>query len=71
MKIEREPFSTAHLWDEETHAAYKAQPVRNGHHFQLDEKCSAAEKDAWRAWCKAWPRHWPRHVRDYIARVRK
>ena len=70
MRLEREPFSTAHLWDADTLAAYNAQPLRNGYHFQLDEKCTAAEKDQWRAWCRAYPNHWPRHVRDYIARVR-
>ena len=66
-----EPFSTAHRWDALTLEAYNAQPVRNGYHYRLDEKCNEAEKGQWREWCKRYPKHWPRHVRDYAARVRK
>lgn len=59
------------MWDQETLQAYRDQPTRNGHHYQLDESCNEAERAAWRAWCKQYPRHWPRHVRDYIARVKR
>ena len=65
-----EPFSTHRPWDEETHLAYREQPLRNGYHFQLEADCSPAEKEQWRSWCKRFPRHWPGHVRSYIAKVK-
>ena len=68
-RLDREPFSTHRLWDPLTFEAYAAQPTRNGYHFRLDESCNAAEKQAWRSWCKAYPDHWPGHVKSYIERV--
>ena len=32
--------------------AYLDLPLRNGKIFQLTERCSEAEIDAYRAWCK-------------------
>lgn len=64
-----EPFSTHRPWSPELHDAYRDQPLRGQYHFALDETCSPAEIDAWRAWCKRWPKAlWPNHVLSYAAR---
>jgi len=68
------PYSTAHLWDDETKAAYEAMPKYNGYTLALDyvkpSDVSSMEQ-AWREWCKATPRHlWPLWLKGWPDRKR-
>jgi hypothetical protein len=66
-----EPFSTHKPWDDLTHQAYLEQPVHNGWHFQLTDKCTAAQKEQWKAWMRKFPDHWPGHVREFVDAIKR
>ena len=66
-----EPFSTHKPWDDLTHEAYREQPVRNGWHYRLNDKCSASEKAEWKEWMRKFPEHWPGHVREFVDAIKR
>ena len=68
------PYSTAHLWDAETKAAYDSMPHYRGQRVALDyvaPKDIPGMEDEWRAWCKGTPRHlWPLWLKGWADRKR-
>ena len=69
------PYSTAHLWDEATLAAYQSMPTTAQGHvvslLYLEQREALRMEGLWREWCRQTPRHlwptwlerWPDHKR--------
>ena len=53
MKTESNPYSTARVWNDETHAAYASMPKHRGYTAPATEE----HREAWRAWFKRTPKH--------------
>lgn len=71
MANRMEPFSTHRPWDEITFQAYREQPVYNGWHFQLTEKCTPQQKAQWKEWMRKFPDHWPNHVVEFVDSIKR
>jgi hypothetical protein len=63
MSSRKNPYSTAHAWDEATQRAYTSMPLVNGHAIALpflEQRFALQMEGLWRDWCKSTPRHlWP------------
>lgn len=60
------PYSTAHLWDEATLAAYQSMPITQGHVVSLlflEHREALRMEPLWRSWCAKTPKHlWPQWI---------
>ena len=75
MIPERNPYSTAHLWDEATRAAHSSMPTTGQGHvvslLYLEQREALRMEPLWREWCRKTPKHlwplwlsrWPDHKR--------
>ena len=72
--MQRNPYSTGHVWDDETRAAYAAMPLYGNHVVALDyvhDRDVAAQEAAWREFCRSQPRHlWPTWLEGWAQRKR-
>ena len=61
--MRRNPYSTAHAWDEATTRAWQSMPLHNGHVIalqDLEQREALRMEGQWREWCRVTPKAlWP------------